>query len=164
MSPLPPWLSTALPLIVLGLVLTLRWRNLRRSRRLRLETLWVLPVIFIGLLTVVLVTTPPLPAGWAVLVGMTAIGAVAGWYRGRTMRIAIDPDTHLLSQRGAPAALLFVAVLILVRQGVRLGGEAVDATLATDALLGFGLGMIVMTRVEWFLRGRALLRAARGEN
>ena len=78
------------------------------------------------------------------------------------MRIAIDPDTLILSQQSSPAAFLILIALIAVRQGARYefgGGHA--AALAVGMALSFGVGLVAATRVEMTLRARRLLGAAR---
>lgn len=163
MTPAHGWLGTALPLAIVALVLALRWRTMRRQRRLRLETLWIVPAIFVALATTILVLTPPPPTGWTLIGAGLLAGAAIGWQRGKAMRIEIDPVTHRLSQQASPVAVLLLVALVVVRQGFRLAvadgaGSAFDPALATDALLGFGLGLIVATRIEMLIRARRLLR------
>ena len=59
------------------------------------------------------------------------------------MRINIDPETHALNQQASPAAMLFIFVIIIIRQGLR--AEASDmhlnAAFLADMLVVFALGL-----------------------
>jgi hypothetical protein len=166
-----PWLSYAIPLVVFAVVMALRWRRMRRARRLRLEMLWILPAIYAAVVAAVFVITPPSMAGWAWSALALAVGAGIGWYRGRMMKITIDPTTHALSQQASPAAFLLLAALVAVKFAARteLGGPpgmaghgpSHGAMLATDIAMAFALGLISTTRIEMALRARRLLAAAR---
>ena len=164
-----PWLGTAIPIVVIAIVMGLRLRAMKRERRLRLETLWILPALYLVVAAVIFWTTPPSPRGWAMAVGALAIGAGIGWQRGRLMTIRVDPETHALSQRSSPAALLILVVLVALRTGLRSaaaregGGWHLDAAMLTEALVALALGMFAATRIEMFLRARRLLDAARSQ-
>ena len=152
-------------------ILLLRMRRPGRAARLRLETLWVMPAIFIGLAVYVLTRLPPAADQWIWLALAAVLGGAVGWYRGRMMRIAVDPQTHALNQQVSPAALVFLLALIAVRTGLRYLASAegrdwgIDPIFVTDMFLVFAVGMIAITRLEMGLRARRLLaiaRAARG--
>ncbi len=99
--------------------------------------------------------------------GALAIGAAAGWWRGRLTHIAVNPDTHELTSRTSPLGVLLIAGLYLVRFGLRYYAEqnpgAVHgaATLFTDGLMIFAIGMLSVQRLEMWLRCRRLLTEAR---
>lgn len=157
-----PWQSVVMPLLVMAVVLGLRWRSLRRLRRLRVEMLWVLPAIYAVAAAVLFFEFPPSAMGW-LWTGLAAIaGAAIGWQRGRMMRITIDPQTHELSQQGSPAAFLLLVALILARRlgAYEFSGAGHVTMLVTDIGLGFGIGLIGMTRLEMTLRARRMLREA----
>ena len=162
-----PWLSYVVPVVIVAVVMALRWRRMSRARRLRLETLWILPAIYAVIVALVFATSPPSASGWAwSLLGLVA-GAAVGWYRGRLMKIHVDPETHALSQQASPAAFLLLIVLIVVRGAARqeIGGGYQPGhhgmALATDIAMASALGLIASTRIEMILRARRLLRAAR---
>jgi len=92
------------------------------------------------------------------------VGVALGWQRGRMMRISVDPETHEVSQRASPAAMLLILVLILVRTGAReiAPGMALDVMTLTDVLVALALGLLATQRLEMWLRARKLLAAARG--
>lgn len=162
----PQILRYVIPVVIIAIVLAFRLRGMRRTRRLRLETLWIAPALYALILGAAVYNAPshdPLRWLWLVLAG--GIGCVIGWQRGKLMRITVDPDTHALNQQASPAALLFILALIVVRRG--LGYEAarfgIDVLKLTGIMLAFVFGVLVATRVEMFLRARRLLGEARAK-
>ena len=153
--------------MVIGIVLFFRLRRMSKARPLKLERLWMLPAAY-GVFTIVMYSFYP-PAGitWLYCILALALGAAAGWWRGRMMRIAVDPVTHALNHRPSPAAVLFIFALIAVRAAARQmaatgQGEMHLGTMAiTDVLIAFALGLLALQRVEMFLRARRLLAEAR---
>lgn len=164
------WMQTLLPLGIVVVVLLLRIRRMNTMRRLRLDTLWILPAIYTAVAGVMYVWLPPQGLGWIACVVALAIGLALGWQRGRLMQIAVDPETHQLNHRASPAAMLFIVGLIGIRTALREamahGGAMMlhlNAATVVDALLALGWGVIVAQRVEMYLRARRLLdRARRG--
>jgi len=162
-----PWMSYVVPVIVVAVVMALRWRRMSRARRLRLETLWILPAVYAVIVAYVFATSPPSASGWGWSVLGLAVGAAIGWYRGRMMQIHVDPETHALSQQASPAAFLLLIVLVVARGAARqeIGGDDQPGHhgigLATDLAMASALGLIAATRIEMILRARRLLRAAR---
>lgn len=160
----PNWMSYAIPLAVMVVVLGLRMRRMGQMRPLKLESLWVVPAVYLAVAVLVLIQLPP--KGWVALASLGALlaGAGIGWKRGTMMHIHVDPETHQLNQRASPAAMLFLIVLLVVRslgKGL-LGAEGASPATVTDPLIAFALGMFTLTRAEMYLRGRRLLEEARG--
>lgn len=153
--------------VIAGIV-ALRWWRGQKLRRLRLETLWIMPVIFTGVVAMLYTAVPPAGWGWALCIVAAGAGLLLGWQRGRLMRIEVDPVTHALNHRPSPAALLFIVALLLVRtalkQAMAHGGATMlhlNAATVTDAFVALGWGLIVAQRVEMFVRAKRLLRVAK---
>ena len=150
----------ALVLVVVGL----RARRSMKARRLRLEWLWITPAVIMAIGAVMLMEFPPREADLPWLVGAVVLGAALGWQRGRMMTITVDPQTHELNQSASPMAAIFLLLLVVVRTGMRsaLTTEAhVSTVLITDGFILFAVGLLVMTRLEMFIRARRLLYEAR---
>jgi hypothetical protein len=138
-----------------------------RERPLRLETLWVVPVLYLLIAGSMLFALPPPPIGLGLVATGLIVGLVVGWYRGRLIRIERNAETGELRQRASPLAILLLLVLIVFKFGARsIFGETAavhpgsGAMLLTDAFIGFALGLLSATRAELYLRGRRLLDAA----
>ncbi len=161
------WLRYVVPVVIIGLIMVFRMRNMRRERPLKLERLWIVPAIYCAIAALTFWYTPPTSlAAWiAVAIGLVA-GAAIGWHRGRLMRITVNPETHEVSQQASPAAMLLILGLILLKTATRnmdglIPGVHVDVAAATDVAIALALAMLTATRVEMFLRARKLLAEAR---
>jgi len=147
--------------VLICVVLALRLRTMNRARRLRLETLWIIPAIY-GAFTAFLLYEFPLH-GLQWFYGAIALGAggLVGWRRGMLMQINVDPDSHALNQRASPAAILFILAILLVRRGLvfEAGAMGLNVGVLTDLLVLFVLGMFSVARLAMFLRARRMLRA-----
>ena len=161
------WATTLIPILVIGIAMAFRLRRMSRGRRLRLERLWILPAFYALIVGAIFWTHPPHGITWLYVLVAFAIGLPLGWYRGKLMRISIDPETHELSQSASPAAILLILGLVALRYVGRSlalanGGDSPDAIFAlTDILMAFALGFLAMQRVEMGLRARILLADAR---
>src|SRR5262249_60759017 len=101
--------------------------------------------IFAAITALTLWQAPPgmNDAPW--LAGVAVLGAIVGWYRGKMMRITVDPKTHALSQAASPLALLFLVAVFALRYGLRyvLGEEAhawgISLNLLADAPMVFAV-------------------------
>ena len=159
------WISTIVSIGIVLIVLTLRMRRMGKMRPLKLENLWVVPVVYFAVAALMFYQLPP--RGWVAIasaIGL-AIGAAVGWQRGKMMHIHVDPETHALNQKASPAAMIFLVGLIVVRMAARgfLGQESgVSPAMLTDPLIAFALGMFTLTRLEMYLRARRLLEEVRG--
>lgn len=154
-----------IPIAVIAVIYFFRLRNMKRARRFRTRLLWIAPALYALMVAAILVVMPPAPLGWGLFAAGLAAGCLVGWQRARLMKLEIDPQTREMTIRQSPAAMLLLLGIFVLRRmfapsgAVAAGaGHALPASalLATDALLGFALGMIVMTRVELWLRARAL--------
>ena len=161
------WLSTLIPFVIIAVVIALRMRSMSKERPLKVETLWVVPVIYLALVGFTLVTLRPSPLGWGLMGAGVGIGTAIGWHRGKLIRIHRDEQSGELRQKASPLAMLLIVGLIALKMGARaiFGDSAVThpssgAMLLTDAFLGFALGLLTATRVELYLRAQKILATA----
>ena len=167
LAPLLPFL----PFLILLPILYFRMRKLSRPQPLKLKRLWIRPVVLT--LAAALILWAPQPGlsrhfaltEWMVLALAGVIGAVAGWYFGRTMKIDVHPEDGTLMVQGGQAAMLVMIALILGRQslnaGMRLEGQAwhLDVLLITDALIVFTAALFLVRSLEMYLRARRVMQA-----
>jgi membrane protein CcdC involved in cytochrome C biogenesis len=161
----PSWISYAVTIGIVVIVLALRMRGMSKVRPLKLGGLWIVPALYLAVAALMFAQLPP--TGWVALASFAGlvIGAAVGWQRGKMMHIHVDPETHALNQKASPAAMFFLIALIVVRAGARavLGeSSSVSPAMLTDPLIAFALGMFTLQRVEMYLRAKRLLEEARG--
>src|SRR3954466_2123730 len=120
-----------------------------KARPLKLERLWIVPAIYLALTVVLFWEMTPRGLGWLWAGLAFALGSAIGWYRGKAMKISVDPETHALNQVASPLALLVIVVLIALRMAIRAGAGfgQVDVPLITDCLVAMALGLLSMTRL-----------------
>ncbi len=162
-------LSTGITVLVVIAVVALRNR---RPRPLRVELLWLRPLMVCAVLAATLLAAPTfltLPA-LALIGAAFVIGAALGWQRGRMMRIEADPATHELTVRASPLGVAFILAFVVLRVALSAlpAGHLLPAsgfpTLALpSALLALGAGMLSLQALEMWLRARGLLAAARAD-
>jgi hypothetical protein len=160
------WASYLIPLTVVAAVVILRNS---RPRRLRIETLWMLPVVYAVLLGGALWQAPPpiTPISIALLTLGLAVGAAAGWQRGRLMQIHIHPETHDMTSRASPIGIVFILGLMVLRYAARdfLSGSAgnlgVPVIAIGDAFVVLAIAMLSAQRVEVWRRASRMLAEAR---
>ena len=160
-----------IPLAFIPVVLILVLLRNRRKRVLKPQFLWVMPAIVVPLIGLGVwgsayapgaVRAPFGPDAWAVLALGAALGAAAGWWRGKTVTIEKEPDGSLKAQ-ASPLGLILVVALFAFRGVLRPLVEAhaaqwrLNALAVTDAFLVFALALIVAQRVEMYIRARRVL-------
>lgn len=160
------WITFAITIGVLLVLMALRMRRMGRMRPLKLGSLLIVPGIYL-LVSVLMFIALPLTTSVAVasLAGL-AIGAAVGWQRGKMMHIHVDPETRSLNQKASPAAMTFLIVLVVVRMALRqaLGEEGgVSPAMLADPLIAFALGMLTLQRAEMYVRAKRLLEEARNQ-
>ncbi len=152
---------------VVLLIMVWRMRRMTRARPLKVEQLWIVPALLILVAALVLWQTQPTLSDAPWLIGAALIGAVIGWYRGKMMRISVDPETHAVSQSASPWAMLVLLGLLAARMAARyaLTEEAqpwhISLTVITDAPLMLVVAMFIVARIEMYLRAKRLLTHAR---
>ena len=157
-----------LPYLIAVFVLAMVLRRSLRGQRLKVDRLWVIPVLLIVAAVMTLVQSPPTdPAGIAGIVLAAVMGVAVGWQRGKLTRITLDADTGVLTSQASPAAVVLILAVFALRFGLRFwlqahpqkGGPLLAAT---DALLLFGVGMIATARIEMWLRCKRLIDVGAG--
>src|SRR5580692_8983709 len=163
-----PAISQGLPYVIpLVIILVVVRRNLR-GRKIRAERLWVYPtILIIGAVPVMLAEGPPTPIAALAMAAGLVLGGVVGWYRGRLTRITLDAETHELTSQASTAGMILIAAVFALRYGLRMlatPGQSVlpasvhlNATLITDVLVLFAVGLMSVQRLEMWLRCRRLL-------
>jgi len=158
-------IGIAIPILIAIVILAVRNS---RPRRLRLEAMWMRPVIFLVLIGVTLASAPlpSEPLALLVLILALVLGVGLGWLRGSLMRIEVHPETHDISARASTAGMLFIVALLGLRMSFRNaaagGGIAGLPTAAlTDALILFAGAMMITQSVEMWLRATRLLGEAK---
>lgn len=156
------------PLLVLALIVR---RGLRaKPSKVRLRSMWFMPVV-IALATASLLGSTPMPSMLALagFVGAFAGGLGAGWLRARHMAFSVDPEKGTLTSTATPIGTMLVAVLFVVRFALKLmfpelnaaphGHPGATAVLWTDAGLLFSMGLVWGRVVTTWIRARPLLTA-----
>ena len=157
------------PLIGVAVALPMMLLRNRRPRKMNVGLLWVAPVLVVVGIGAALYLQPHAPWGPLAYAGMTAglaVGAVAGWWRGKTTAISRDPESGAILAQASPAGMILIVGLLLVRNAVRMwtesnpGAAGFDAAAAADGLLLFAVGLVAVSRLEMWLRARRLQAAA----
>jgi len=153
-----------IPLIAIGLVIL---RN-SQARRLRVETLWIMPVVIIVLIGLALSQEGmPTPLFMAIDIAALAAGAVLGWWRGRLTNITVNPETHELTSRASPIGMLLILGIFALRYGIRMyasqgaASSGLPVNAIADAALVVTVGLVCAQRLEIALRASRLLAEAR---
>ena len=75
------------------------------------------------------------------------LGCGLGLARARLVKVAFDPETDMVTQRGTPFGILLLIGLLLLRSAVRMVAVdhpelGIDLNSATDLLLFFAFGLL----------------------
>jgi hypothetical protein len=153
-----------IPLFVVALVIL---RN-SRARRLRVETLWITPVLMLLLVGLALSQGGvPTPGMMAIDLLALGLGAALGWWRARFTRITVDPATQQLTSQASPIGMLVVLGIFAIRYVLRMYAQQGAGTLhipvnaIADAALVISVGLVCAQRLEIALRASRLLAEAR---
>jgi hypothetical protein len=156
-------------LIPVLVIVVLAMRNMR-GRKLRLEALWIYPTVLALGGGAMIYEGPALtPLAIGLYAASIVAGAGVGWYRGRLTQITVDPATHEITSKGSVAGMILILAVFALRYGLRYflmtpqgsGIAGLGVTRATDALLLFSVGMLIVQRIEMGLRANKLLSEAR---
>ncbi len=168
-----PW-ATLIPIVIAFVLVILRNS---RARRLRIEQMWIAPVIIVAMIGLALwgesqasvarggpgLALTPLNLGLDI--AGIVLGAVLGWWRARFTNITIDPATHELTSRASPIGMVVILGILVLRTAVRTyatGGALGEwAGPIADALLVMSVGLVCAQRLEIYIRAKGLLDEAR---
>jgi hypothetical protein len=153
-----------IPALFVGLALL----RSAKSRNLRIERLWISPAIILVATGLALSQQ-----GWPsdrmfFAYTVSAIGGgLLGWWRGRSTRISVHPETHALTSQTSPFGMVILVAIFTVRFGLRgfMADRAsylhVSAAAITDVFLLLAVGLVCAQRLEIALRASRLLTEAR---
>jgi hypothetical protein len=156
-----PW-NYLVPIAVVVLIVI---RRGSRPRPLKIERLWIYPVILLLVMASSLAAAPPpvTPVSIGLLVLGFVLGIGLGWQRGRFTQIHIHPETHELSSQSSFVGMIFILAIFALRYGARylLAGNADYLLSGGDALLVLAVAMMATQRLELWLRARRMLEEAK---
>lgn len=156
--------SLLVPVLILAVVIL---RN-ARARKLKVERLWISPLIVMALTIAAFASNPPPgPVGMVLDLVAVGVGAALGWWRGRASRFTVDPRTHEVTSRVSPAGMLLILGIFALRYILRMflgdGASAMHLTAAevTDSFLLLAVGVVSAQRLEWWIRARRMIAEAK---
>ena len=156
-------------IIIAVVVLLLIWRlrYFSRERALKIERMWITPLLLLIVAFLALSQAPLSGLGWLWLIPAFLIGGAIGFWRGRFTRVSVDPESHALTSQTSQAGMYLVVGLMALRICLRsyLSAEAGtlhwNAALITDCFLMVAIGLVAVQRLEIWVRARRLLKEAR---
>lgn len=157
------------PIIGIGIALFVVLLRSRAARPLNVEWMWVMPLLVTLLIgsgiwasTTFQPHAPFGPVTYAALAAALVAGCAVGWWRGKTIDIHRDAETGTLMAKASPLGLIFLVGLIAVRYAMKGVLEAnaeawhLNVVALTDGFMLFAAGLVVVSRVEMWLRARAI--------
>ena len=162
--------QTVAPLIAVAVAVPLILLRNRRPRTLRPQWMWVMPVLIVAIMAFAIWGTsmsPGMPhaafgpADWAVLAAGAVLGGLAGFWRGRMTTIEKHADGTLKAQ-ASPLGLILIVGLMLGRRALSGWLEphadqlGLNVLAVADAFLVFVAAMIIVQRVEMFIRAKRI--------
>lgn len=162
--------ETLTPLIAIAIAVPMILLRNRKPRTLRPERMWIMPVFIILLMglaiwgtsmTPGMPHTPFGPTDYLVLVLGLLLGGVTGWWRGKMTTIETHADGSLKAM-ASPLGLILIIILMAGRRAFaawlepHAGDFGLNVLAVTDAFLLFVVGMVVMQRIEMWIRARRI--------
>ncbi len=167
-----PW-ATLLPIVIAMALVILRNS---RARRLRIEAMWIAPVIIVAMIGLALYAEQArgglnlTPIGIGLDIAGVILGAALGWWRARFTNITIDPETHELTSRASPIGMVVILGILVIRTVIRTYAADKAGALGqwgppvADALLVMSVGLVCAQRLEIFTRASRLLAEHRSSS
>jgi len=166
----PQTLQLLIPLVIIIPIILLRARRLSRKQPLKLGLLLIRPVLLLAVCVLYFAVPQPgvpphhfVPVDGLVLGLAILLGAVGGWYMGRTMAIDVHPEDGTLMVQASPVGLLvilgLVAARLVVRAGATMEAEAwhLDVALIFDGLILFTAALFAVRSLEMYLRAKRVM-------
>lgn len=162
--------------ILIGLPMILL-RN-RRPRVLKPQRMWIMPVLIIVMMGLAIWGTsmtpgmphePFGPMDYLVLGLGLILGGLAGWWRGKMTTIE-KHDDGTLKAIASPIGLILIIMLMVARKflGSWMQPHADEMGLnvlaVADAFLLFVVGMVVIQRIEMWIRARRIQAGGQDEH
>lgn len=156
-----------IPLIAIAVVIPLVLLRNRRPRTLRIEFMWVAPLLVVAAISFGIwgMTVsgrghaPVEPLSLLILAVGLALGCAFGWQRGKMTTIYKEADGTLKAQ-ASPIGLVIVIAILIARQALRPWLEAhaadwhVNPLAILEAFMLFAAGTVVVQRIEMWIRAR----------
>ena len=164
----PNLATIVISVLFIGAVLFFRMRKMAAKQPLNPSRLWIVPAIFLGVAALTLSEQPLHGSEWPWAALALALGVLAGWQRGRLMKIWVDPETGALMSQGSGWAIVFLVGLIVLRTLLRTGLQyeasswAISPALISNAFVMFAVGLFGTTRIEMFIRASRLQKSHAG--
>ncbi|GAA0649938.1 hypothetical protein GCM10009101_24470 [Brevundimonas lenta] len=167
-----------IPLIAVAVAVPLMLLRNRRPRPLHPNRMWIMPLVIVALISLGLwasmtygqpAAAPFGPLSWLILAVGLALGAALGWQRGRMVVIHRLADGSLTAQ-ASPLGLILIVALLLSRQALRPWMEQhaadwhVNPLAIQDAFMLFAMGLVVVQRIEMWIRARRILAGGTDEH
>lgn len=166
-----------IPLIAIAVVIPLILLRNRRPRTLRPEFMWVAPLLIVGLIGFGIWGmsmskgghAPVEPLSLLILAIGLALGCAFGWQRGKMTTIYKEPDGTLKAQ-ASPIGLIIVIAILIARRALEPWLEAhaaewhVNPLAILEAFMLFAAGMVVVQRLEMWIRARNIQRGGADEH
>ena len=155
------YINLGFTLLIIVLAVVLRVRNVGRARPLKVERLWIVPALYALVVGAVLWGMPPQGIQWLWGGIALTVGAAVGWWRGTSIHLHVNPDTHGINQTSSWATVGLIAIFLLIRAAAKfeVEGNIRTSHLLIVLLVLFAFGLLSLMRLEMFLRARRTLRS-----
>jgi membrane protein CcdC involved in cytochrome C biogenesis len=165
-------MSTLIGVGIFVVVMAVRATRMSKAQPMNLKTFWILPAVYAvllgGAVTAMLAFgNVDVTATSAALLALALVaGGGVGWWRGRFMNIEIDAATKQPMMRASGMTFVVLGALYVVRTGAKMllfadaDPKAPETMLLNAGFLLLALGILVVARVEMYLRARKLAQAA----
>jgi len=156
-------ISYAVAGLIFIVVFALRARRMMQSRPFNVQNVWILPAIFIALTALSMMKQPPVGREWLWVIGAFVIGSGLGWFRAKTIRLTLHPETRAVMAQGSPIAMVFLLAIFALRFALRgvLAAESgvlgISVALIDNAFLAMACGLFAARAVEMGVRATRLL-------